>query len=43
MNQKASKKIEKLKFSPKEKLKTDNCKKLKGGGYWCCIRNQWMS
>ncbi len=43
MKSKASKKLAALDLNPKEIMKADNCTKIKGGGYWCCTRNKWIS
>ncbi len=43
MNLKASKKIKKLNLDQKQIIKPDNCSNIKGGGYWCCVRNKWVS
>ncbi len=41
MKSKATKKLANLDLSTKQVIKSKNCKKIKGGAYYCCVRNQW--
>ncbi len=42
MKLKGSKKLANLDLNPNEIIKHDTCSKIKGGGYYCCVRNQWI-
>lgn len=42
MNSKSTKNLTDLASKAKEIIKPDGCKNVKGGGYWCCIRNKYI-
>jgi len=42
MVSKVTKKLASLDLDPKQVIKADDCSKIKGGGYWCCVRNKWI-
>jgi len=39
---KNSKSISKLNLKSHQMISDDQCTKIKGKGYYCCIRNRWM-
>lgn len=43
MKSKGSKKLTDIALNAKEVVKADQCANVKGGGYWCCIRNKWIN
>lgn len=43
MSTKLSKKISSLNLNASQVIPTNQCSKLKGGGYYCCVRNKWIS
>jgi len=42
MSSKDSKLISKLNLKSNQVITSDQCTKIKGKGYYCCIRNRWM-
>lgn len=42
MKSKVTKKLAKLDLSTKQVIKSENCSKIKGGAYYCCVRNRWI-
>jgi len=43
MSSKTSKKLAKLVVNADQVIQPKDCAKVKGGGYWCCVRNKWIN